>query len=97
MIQQKSHCFWFCFFFISDVLDEHKQSLTDVCSISMFISDMSQYAALNAIYCERLNHVNPPTRACVQVPLPTNCPVILQALSWKRPDLMAVGDLVIER
>lgn len=63
----------------------------------MFISDMSQYAELNKIYCERLNHVNPPTRACVQVPLPTNCPVIVEALSWKHSQAMSVGDLVIER
>lgn len=82
---------------ISGVLDEHEQSLTDVCSISMFISDMSQYGELNDIYCERLNHVNPPTRACVQVPLPTNCPVIMQAVSWKLPQSMVVGDSTIER
>lgn len=58
---------------------------------------MSRYAELNNVYCERLNHVNPPTRACVQVPLPTNCPVIMEALSWKQPHSMAVGDLVIDR
>lgn len=88
------------FFFqllISGILDEHEQSVMDLCSISMFVSDMLQYAKLNEIYCKRLPSVNPATRACVQVPLPTNCPVILQALSWKRTQQPISGDLIIER
>lgn len=76
----------------------HGQKLEDICSISMFISDMSQYSDLNRLYCEVLNHVNPPSRACVQVPLPSNCPVILEALSWNANTVVnATGDLQIER
>lgn len=76
------------------ILSDHGHELQDVCAINMFISDMSLYVDLNKAYCEMLNHVNPPTRACVQVPLPSNCPVIVEALSWSN---VAVGDLAVER
>lgn len=72
--------------------------LSDVCSISMFISDMSQYSQLNKIYCEKMNHVNPPSRACVQAPLPKNCPVILEAIAWSSNNVTAANpDVPTER
>lgn len=58
---------------------------------------MSQYAELNKAYCEILNHTNPPTRACVQVPLPPQLPVILEALSWRLAPEKTIGDSPIER
>lgn len=62
----------------------------------MFVSNMSLYAELNKAYCEMLSHVNPPSRACVEVPLPDKCPVILEALSWNQA-MAPVGDQVIDR
>lgn len=76
-------------------LEANNHNLEDLCGISMYVADMSQYAELNKLYCETLNHVNPPTRACVQVPLPKHCPVILEAISWKSPN--ASGDNKIEK
>ncbi|KAI4462631.1 hypothetical protein MML48_4g00020204 [Holotrichia oblita] len=55
--------------------------------------------AMDKLKCsEVLNHVNPPTRACVEVPLPSNCPVILEAISWNgNITANATGDLQTER
>lgn len=59
---------------------------------------MTQFAELNRLYSEVLNHVNPPTRACVEVPLPNNCPVVLEAISWNgNITANATGDLQTER
>ncbi|CAH1124619.1 unnamed protein product [Ceutorhynchus assimilis] len=63
------------------LLSLKNHTIKDVCSIALYVSDMSQFALLNEVYIKTFSHVNPPTRACVQVPL--NCPVILEALSWK--------------
>ncbi|KRT83502.1 hypothetical protein AMK59_3151, partial [Oryctes borbonicus] len=79
-------------------ISSKEQELENICSINMYISDMSQFAELNRLYGEVLNHVNPPTRACVQVPLPGNCPVILEAVSWNgNVTSNATGDLQTER
>ncbi|EFA02050.1 uncharacterized protein LOC663632 [Tribolium castaneum] len=79
---------------LKSILGQHDQTVQDVCSLVMFISDMSRYAELNQVYCETFNHVNPPSRACVEVP---SCfPVILTALSWKEPHNQA-GDFPLER
>ncbi|KAI4462634.1 hypothetical protein MML48_4g00017527 [Holotrichia oblita] len=90
---------------IKEAMDKLKYELTskdhrlqNICSINMYISNMSQFAELNRLYSEVLNHVNPPTRACVEVPLPSNCPVILEAISWNgNITANATGDLQTER
>nr|XP_022904819.1 diphthine--ammonia ligase [Onthophagus taurus]XP_022904820.1 diphthine--ammonia ligase [Onthophagus taurus] len=78
-------------------LNNHSQSLKDVCTISLYISDMSQFATINSVYVEVLNFPNPPTRACVQVPLPKNCPVIIEAISWNGKESGMMGDQLQER
>lgn len=74
---------------------ENDHSLTDLCSITMYISDMAEYKDLNKFYVETLKHNNPPTRACVQVPFDKSCPIVLEALSWKQANNS--GDLACER
>ncbi|ERL94936.1 hypothetical protein D910_12208 [Dendroctonus ponderosae] len=56
-------------------------TLQDICAITLYISDMGQFVHLNEVYIKNFHHVNPPTRACVQIPI--NCPVMIEALSWK--------------
>ncbi|XP_050307729.1 uncharacterized protein LOC126744389 isoform X1 [Anthonomus grandis grandis] len=75
------------------MLKTHSHTLEDVCAVTLYISDMSQFLHLNEIYVKNFNFVNPPTRACVQVPI--NCPVIMEALSWKNIEIG--GDPDIER
>lgn len=78
------------------VLQSHNKAITDVCGISMYVSDMGKYAEFNKLYCETINHVNPPSRACVQVPLPDNCPIIIEAVAWSASNV-ATGDSCVDR
>lgn len=70
--------------------------MEDICSVCLYVSDISKFSELNKLYVQVLNHVNPPSRACVEVPLPKSCPIILEALSWS-PSVCATGDSVIEK
>ncbi|CAG9835836.1 unnamed protein product [Diabrotica balteata] len=75
---------------------KHDHTIRDVCSVTMYIGDMSEYAALNKLYVDTFSFTNPPSRACVQVPFNENNPVRLEAISWKSP-VKNVGDTKIER
>nr|XP_023013166.1 diphthine--ammonia ligase [Leptinotarsa decemlineata] len=77
-------------------LSLHNHSVKDICSVTMFVNDMSRYAALNELYVETFDFVNPPTRACVQVPFSQDCPLRMEVVSWKQPADSA-GDEPIER
>lgn len=55
--------------------------LEDVCSVNIYMSDMGEYAALNEIYLNNFSFQNPPTRVCVQCPLPKYVGLILDAVS----------------
>lgn len=68
---------------IAGCLSSANLTVQDICAINMFVRDMSQYPILNKIYCRVLSHINPPTRVCVEVPLPENCHVLMEALAWK--------------
>ncbi|KAJ8947693.1 hypothetical protein NQ318_001531 [Aromia moschata] len=81
---------------LKSILSDNEQSITDICSVSMFVSDMTHYADLNRIYVDTFNHVHPPSRACVQVPFDPACPVRIEALSWRQP-LRASIDSLTER
>ncbi|XP_076099990.1 uncharacterized protein LOC143069310 isoform X2 [Mytilus galloprovincialis] len=50
-------------------------SLSDLCMINLYISDMNDFGAINDIY-KKYFGLNPPARVCVQVPLPEN--IVLQ-------------------
>nr|CAH7744208.1 unnamed protein product [Callosobruchus chinensis] len=76
-------------------LDTFHHTVKDICSVTMFVSDMSQYSELNKTYVNTFNHSNPPSRACIQVPFDKDCPVRIEALSWKQTD--SSGDNLYER
>ncbi|XP_045451767.1 diphthine--ammonia ligase [Melitaea cinxia] len=65
------------------LLDSEDLSLKEVCSVNIYMRDMEQYSALNAIYVEKFSFPNPPTRVCVQVPLPNNVGLIMDAVAYK--------------
>ncbi|CAG9856277.1 unnamed protein product [Phyllotreta striolata] len=73
-------------------LTKYDHTARDVSSITMFIGDMSQYAALNKLYIDTFSFSNPPTRACVQVPFSPDNPVRIEAVSW-RDKKHDVGDI----
>jgi diphthine-ammonia ligase len=55
--------------------------LTSIASISLFLSSMDLFPAVNAVY-KTFFGVNPPTRACVAVPLPIGERVRLEAVAF---------------
>ncbi|KAL1505808.1 hypothetical protein ABEB36_005285 [Hypothenemus hampei] len=77
------------------ILEENDHTLEDICSIKLYISDMSLFSHLNKIYVKNFRHVNPATRACVQIPVKT--PVIIEALSFKTSSPIQDGDGDSER
>lgn len=56
---------------------------SDICSINIYIRNMEDYEQMNQIYISYLNFPNPPTRVCVQCPLPSNVGLILDAVAHK--------------
>ncbi|XP_066245228.1 uncharacterized protein [Euwallacea similis] len=66
---------------LKSVLEANNHSIKDICSVTLYINDMSEFVHLNKAYIDDFPHVNPPSRACVEVPI--NSPVIIEALSWK--------------
>eukprot|EP00775_Hariotina_reticulata_P010371 gene10371-10529_t len=50
------------------------------CSPAAVIPMAQHFGAANEEYCKHLPSVNPPARACVQVPLPAGCPVLIDVL-----------------
>ncbi|CAK1543026.1 unnamed protein product [Leptosia nina] len=57
--------------------------LEDVCSVNIYMRDMEQYAALNSVYVKAFSFPNPPTRVCVQCPLPKDVGLIMDAVAYK--------------
>ena len=48
--------------------------------VHLYLADMSHFAAANGAYRRHLPAVSPAARACVEVPLPPGCPVMLEVL-----------------
>lgn len=66
-----------------NLLTSQDMRLEDVCSVNIYMRDMGDYAALNEVYVDAFNFVNPPTRVCVQCPLPDDVGLILDAVAHK--------------
>ena len=48
--------------------------------VHLCLAEMSHFAAANAAYCRHFPAVSPSARACVEVPLPPGCPLMLEVL-----------------
>ncbi|XP_060804149.1 uncharacterized protein LOC106130468 isoform X1 [Amyelois transitella] len=66
-----------------NLLDSEGMYLTDICSVNIYMRDMNEYSALNDIYVKHFSFQNPPTRVCVQCPLPADVGLILDAVAHK--------------
>lgn len=66
-----------------NLLETQDMHLVDVCSVNIYMRDMAEYAALNEVYVDTFKYPNPPTRVCVQCPLPANVGLILDAVAYK--------------
>ncbi|CAG4961834.1 unnamed protein product [Colias eurytheme] len=66
-----------------NLLESENLELPHVCSVNIYMRDMEQYAALNAVYVKTFDFPNPPTRVCVQCPLPSDVGLIMDAVAHK--------------
>lgn len=66
-----------------DLTAAHSYSLTDLCYITLYVKNMSEYAKMNEVYLEYINFESPPTRVCVECTLPEDCQVIMEAVGFK--------------
>lgn len=74
---------------LSALVQSQEYELSDLVSISLYVRDMSSYASINSEYQAVLNHANPPVRVCVEVPVSTQTPVLLQAVAYKQNEASA--------
>lgn len=49
--------------------------------VHLYLPDMSLFAVANSAYCRYMPEINPPSRACVQVPLPKGVVVRIHVLA----------------
>ncbi|XP_058062679.1 uncharacterized protein LOC131212718 [Anopheles bellator] len=68
------------------ILEEMVQSrgftLRQICYITLYVRNMAEYGAMNEIYSTVFEFANPPTRVCVECPLPADCAVVLEAVAF---------------
>eukprot|EP00803_Ostreobium_quekettii_P003421 evm.model.scf_296.2 EVM.evm.TU.scf_296.2 scf_296:23669-26092(+) len=60
---------------------EHRQLAWRSCIfVHLYLADMSHFGVANQTYCRFFPPVDPPSRACVQLPLPADCPAMMDVL-----------------
>lgn len=67
---------------LEDLITSHSFTLRQICYITLYVGDMAEYSYLNEIYSKKFSFTNPPTRVCVECPLPTNCHIVLEAVAF---------------
>lgn len=58
--------------------------LQDLCYITLYVRSIAEYPALNRIYQRAFDFHNPPTRVCVECPLPDGCHVVMEAIAYRQ-------------
>lgn len=68
---------------LSELTAAHSYSLKDLCYITLYVKNMSEYSKMNEVYLDYINFESPPTRVCVECTLPDDCQVIMEAVGFK--------------
>lgn len=68
---------------LEEKIQQYSLKLNDLCFITLYVRDISQYLILNEVYSSKINFQNPPPRVCVETCLPAGCHVILEAIAFK--------------
>ncbi|XP_030378139.1 uncharacterized protein LOC115626808 [Scaptodrosophila lebanonensis] len=61
----------------------HGYELQDYCYITLYVRSIAEYPSLNRIYSDNFDFHNPPTRVCVECPLPDDCQVVMEAIAYR--------------
>lgn len=68
---------------LQKMVAENNFNLNDICYITLYVRSMSDYEQINSVYKSVITYTNPPTRICVESPLPENCYTILEAVAHR--------------
>lgn len=71
---------------IKAIMDETGYELPSICYVTLYVRSMAEYATLNTVYSRYFNFTNPPTRVCVEAPLPNDLHVIIEAVAFRPKD-----------
>lgn len=66
-----------------EIITENGYELNNLCYISLYVRSMDDYAELNEVYATALNFTNPPSRVCVECPLPDGLQVIMEVVAFR--------------
>lgn len=80
---------------IHDLATASGYELNQICYMTLYVQNMSEYVSLNEVYSKFFNFTNPPTRLCVECPLPGSLKVIAEAVAY-RPSVRD-GDVTVNR
>jgi len=74
-------------FIFAELLESRHMSLSNVVGVGLWLRDLSQFAAVNKVFSARMmsSGGDPPVRACLEVGLPEQWPVLLEATAHKTP------------
>ncbi|XP_053680727.1 uncharacterized protein LOC128731620 [Anopheles nili] len=67
---------------LEEIVQSRSFTLRQICYITLYVRNMGEYSFLNEIYSQVFAFSNPPTRVCVECPLPADCAVILEAVAF---------------
>lgn len=72
---------------LEKLVSDNNYRLNDICYITLYVRNMCDYQEINSVYMDVIKFTNPPTRICVECPLPENCYTILEAVAHKSLEL----------
>uniref|UniRef100_A0A182N617 Diphthine--ammonia ligase n=1 Tax=Anopheles dirus TaxID=7168 RepID=A0A182N617_9DIPT len=67
---------------LEEMVQSRSFTLRQICYITLYVRNMSEYSFINEIYSTVFAFPNPPTRVCVECPLPVDCAVVLEAVAF---------------
>ncbi|XP_035899807.1 diphthine--ammonia ligase [Anopheles stephensi] len=67
---------------LEDMVHSRSFTLKQICYITLYVRNMGEYSFINEIYSTVFAFANPPTRVCVECPLPADCAVVLEAVAF---------------
>lgn len=67
---------------LEEMVQSRSFTLRQICYITLYVRNMSEYSFINEIYSTVFAFANPPTRVCVECPLPADCAVVLEAVAF---------------
>lgn len=71
-----------CSLFFLEIILQNGHKLDNLCYINLYVNKLSEYTAINKIYCDTINFPNPPPRVCVESPLPDKTHVLIDAIAF---------------